>query len=148
RIPLGMFSVFARMMLRYERLERSRGRSPRARNRRAASASLRPSRTFGAPALRSRIWFTGVSRGADELATRSTEPVFDPSRELQARRAPLCGPGGLLERVLESLEGPDVALAHSVGHHRGEHLERAAGVGAEPGLSLGILFHPRKVCHV
>ena len=42
RIPLGTVTVFARMMLAYERLERRRGRSPRASRRRAASTSVRP----------------------------------------------------------------------------------------------------------
>jgi hypothetical protein len=37
-----MFSVFALMMLAYERLERWRGSSPRASKRLAASASVRP----------------------------------------------------------------------------------------------------------
>jgi hypothetical protein len=42
RIPFGMFSVLARTMLAYERLERSRGSLPRAFRRLAASASVRP----------------------------------------------------------------------------------------------------------
>ena len=42
RIPFGMFSVLARMMLAYERLERWRGSFPRSSRRRAASASDRP----------------------------------------------------------------------------------------------------------
>ena len=38
RIPFGTFSVLARTMLPYERLDRSRGSVPRAARRRAASA--------------------------------------------------------------------------------------------------------------
>ena len=42
RIPFGTFSVFARTMLAYDRLERWRGSLPRAARRRAASTSFRP----------------------------------------------------------------------------------------------------------
>jgi hypothetical protein len=42
RIPFGTFSVLARTMLPYDRLERWRGSSPRAARRLAASTSVRP----------------------------------------------------------------------------------------------------------
>jgi hypothetical protein len=42
RIPFGIVSVLARTMLAYERLERRRGSSPRARSRSAASTSVSP----------------------------------------------------------------------------------------------------------
>jgi len=42
RIAFGMFSVLARTMLPYERLERWRGSFPRASRRLAASTSVRP----------------------------------------------------------------------------------------------------------
>jgi hypothetical protein len=42
RIPLGMFSVLARTMLAYERLERWRGSGPRSLRRLAASSSASP----------------------------------------------------------------------------------------------------------
>jgi hypothetical protein len=42
RIPFGIVSVLARMMLAYDRLVRRCGSSPRARRRRAASTSVSP----------------------------------------------------------------------------------------------------------
>jgi hypothetical protein len=49
RIPLGIVTVLARMMLAYERLERRRANSPRACRRRAASASVNPVGAMSVP---------------------------------------------------------------------------------------------------
>jgi hypothetical protein len=49
RIAFGMLSVFAATMLEYERLERWRGRRPRASRRLAASVSVSPTSSICGP---------------------------------------------------------------------------------------------------
>ena len=71
RIPFGMVSVFARMMLAYERLERWRGSSPRASKRLAASASVRPTgaASVAVPIFR-RYPVGGINPGRPERSRR------------------------------------------------------------------------------